>query len=285
MLPNKYRCCPICRSRCTRIQWRVDGFKIDVCRECGVLFVRGSITPEILARHYETSASDAFIYTQENISYLNHYFDRLKRKIHVMTGKTSGNILDVGCSGGYFLDRMEGWDRYGIEISTSEASIAKSKYGDRIISDSIENYPIKEAVFDVITLQDVLDHCIDPVTVIDICHRMLKPDGLIAVKVHDVSCLYARLTGKNFYAVTPPSHLFYFSRKPLEFLLKKGGFRNLKFEHIGQVIQLKTVFYRLSRGYDKSIFYKFYLLVSRLPFGGMPIPKNLHDIITVFGFR
>ena len=285
MVSIYYECCPVCKGQHIKKRYNVDGFEIDKCRNCEVVFVRDIMTPETLARHYETSASDEFVYTQENIFYLNYYYNKLKRKIHGITGKTSGNLLDVGCSGGYFLDLMEGWNRYGIEISGKEALIAKAKYGDNIVSDVIENYPIKESFFDVITLQDVLDHCIDPATVIGICHKMLKPAGLIVIKVHDISCLYARITGRNFYAIMPPFHLFYFSRKPLEFMLKKSGFRNLEFKHIGHIIQLKAVFYRLSKGDHNSIFYKIYLLLSGFPFGSTPIPKNLHDIITVFAHR
>jgi len=243
------------------------------------------MTQETLAKHYETSASDEFVYTQENIFYLNHYYNKLKRKINRMASKRSGNLLDVGCSGGYFLDLMEGWNRYGIEISGKEASIANAKYGDNIFMGIIEDYPIKKSFFDVITLQDVLDHCIDPISVIGICHKILKPAGLIVIKVHDISCLYARVTGKTFYAIMPPFHLFYFSRKPLEFMLKGNGFKNLEFKHMGHIIQLKTVSYRLSKGDHNSIFYKIYLLLSRFSFGGIPVPKNLHDIITVFAHR
>jgi len=280
-----YECCPICKSQRIKKQFNVDGFKIDACCDCEVVFVRDIMTPKTIERYYESSAADEFVYTQENIFYLNYYYNKLKRKIYRITGKTSGNLLDVGCSGGYFLDLMEGWNRYGIEISGKEALIAKAKYGDNIVTDIIENYPIKESFFDVITLQDVLDHCIDPAAVIDICHKMLKPAGLIVIKVHDISCLYAGITGKSFYAIIPPFHLFYFSRKPLEFMLKKACFRNLEFEHIGHIIQLKTVFYRLSKGDHYSIFYKIYQLLSRFSFGGTPIPKNLHDIITVFAHR
>jgi hypothetical protein len=103
--------------------------------------------------------------------------------------------------------------------------------------------------------------------------------------VHDISCLYARISGKTFYAILPPFHLFYFSKKPLAFILTRSGFRHFKFNHIGQIIQLKTVFYRLSKGNKNSFFYKIYLLLSRFSLGNIPIPKNLHDIITVFATK
>ncbi len=68
-------------------------------------------------------------------------------------------------------------------------------------------------------------------------------------------------------------------------MLSKTGFRNPVFRHIGQVIQLKTVFHRLSRNGKQRLWYRIYELLSRVSIGRLPIPKNLHDIITVFAVK
>ena len=280
-----YALCPLCNSDKHAPRFVVDGFRIEVCHGCGVVYVANVMTPETLAGYYESAASDEFVYTSDNVAYLNHYYSVLKEQITRLTGKASGAILDVGCSAGYFLDLMEGWDRHGIEISPKEAEIARKKYGDSIFTGIIEDYAGREGFFDVIALQDVLDHCIAPMRVMRACHHMLKPGGLIIVKVHDISCLYARITGKSFYAILPPFHLFYFGKKPLAWMLEKTGFQKPVFRHIGQVIQLKTVFYRLSRGGKQKLWYRIYELFAGTRVGRLPIPKNLHDIITVFAVK
>lgn len=277
--------CPLCDSKKIVPRFVVDGFHLNTCHSCGVVFVANKMTPETLAGYYESAASDEFVYTSDNVTYLNHYYSVLKKEITCLTGKASGKILDVGCSAGYFLDLMEGWERYGIEISPREAEIARKKYGDSIFTGIIEDYAGREGFFDVIALQDVLDHCIDPIKVMQACHQMLKPGGLIIVKVHDISCLYARITGRNFYAILPPFHLFYFSRSPLAWMLDRTGFHKPTFRHIGQVIQLKTVFYRLSRGGKHGLWYRIYGALAGTKVGRLPIPKNLHDIITVFAVK
>jgi len=280
-----YTSCPLCNSDKHSPRCVVDDFRLESCHDCGVVYVANVMTPETLAGYYESAASDEFVYTSDNVAYLNHYYSVLKEQITRLAGKPSGTILDVGCSAGYFLDLMEGWDRHGIEISPREADIARQKYGDSIFTGIIEDYAGREGFFDVIALQDVLDHCIDPMRVMRACHHMLKPGGLIIVKVHDISCLYARITGKSFYAILPPFHLFYFSKKPLAWMLEKTGFQKPVFRHIGQVIQLKTVFYRLSRGGKQKLWYRVYQLFAGTSVGRLPIPKNLHDIITVFAVK
>jgi hypothetical protein len=74
------------------------------------------------------------------------------------------------------------------------------------------------------------------------------------IKVHDISCLYARLTSKNFYAILPPYHLFYYSRKTLIRLLESTGFELGYASHIGHRLFLKTIPYRLARGKTSGFF-------------------------------
>lgn len=72
------------------------------------------------------------------------------------------------------------------------------------------------------------------------CHRALKPGGLIVIKVHNISCLYAKLTGPNFYALIPPSHLFYYNRQTLDLALGKAGFCTLETRYIGHLLRVAT---------------------------------------------
>ena len=48
--------------------------------------------------------------------------------------------------------------------------------------------------------------------------------GLIIIKVHNISCLYARLSGPKFSALLPPFHMSYFNKKSLRVALSKTGY-------------------------------------------------------------
>jgi hypothetical protein len=61
---------------------------------------------------------------------------------------------------------------------------------------------------------------------------MLKP-GMIVIKVHNISCSYAKLTGSGFYATIPPPHLFYYNRQSLSLALSKAGFQVVDSRFIG----------------------------------------------------
>jgi 2-polyprenyl-3-methyl-5-hydroxy-6-metoxy-1,4-benzoquinol methylase len=163
--------------------------------------------------------------------------------------------------------------------------MAREKYGDRIHVGTLEDSHYPDAFFDVITLQDTFDHLIDPFASLDLCRRILKPGGRIVIKVHNIECLYARVTGRHFYAIIPPSHLFYFSGDTLKLALEKHGFALELSTFIAHMLFLKTIQYRLARSNEQSLPYKIYQWLDKTPLGNIRIPKNLHDVITVIGVK
>ena len=167
----------------------------------------------------------------------------------------------------------------------SHAEVARRKYGQKIFAGTFEDYEAPDSFFDCITLQDVFDHVVDPVGVLQKCHRILKPDGLLVIKVHDMSSLYAKITGRPFYALIPPVHLFYFNRIALATALQKASFDIVFSKHIGHLMFLRTIFYRLSRRDPKNFFYPWYRFFSKTRLGKLKVHKNLHDIITVLAVK
>ena len=178
---------------------------------------------------------------------------------------------------------MDGWERFGIELPGSLAQTAVAKYHEQIHVGTIEDSSFEHSFFDVITLQDVFDHVRDPLETLRLCHRMLKPSGLIVIKVHDIQSLFARLCGPRYYAIAPPYHLSYFNKKSLSTALETSGFTKISHSYMGHILMLKTIPYRLSKGDPKSFFYLIFQILNRLRVGNIRIYKNLYDIITVFG--
>jgi len=247
-----------------------------------LVFVQNVPSQQGLAFHY-ASGSDP-VYSDDNRECLNYYYNRLRNLIEARVPHP-GNILDVGCSRGWFLEAMKGWECHGCEIAPTEAEIARKRFGDRIFTGTVEDYPSTDNYFDVITLQDVFDHCAEPLPVLAKCHRMLKTGGLLVIKVHNISCLYAKISGPRFYAIIPPSHLFYYDRRTLTLAAAKSGFDVVDAQFIPHLLQLSTVFIRLSRNTTKSKFYRLYSALVNRPIGKIKIRKNLHDIITLFAIK
>lgn len=274
--------CPLCESGDLKALWELNGYSISKCRNCSLVFVLNYVTTEELIAHYGAMNDDS--YGENNLDCLNYYYDALGSLIRKRF-PDGGRILDIGCSRGWFLDTMKDWECYGNEITETYGAAAREKHGDRIFIGPFEDYPTQESFFDVITLQDVFDHIRDPHEVLQKCHTMLRPGGLIAIKVHNISCLYAKLTGKRFYAVMPPSHLFYYDRSTLSQTLEKSGFQVVDSRFIGHLFRIKTIFLRLSRGDFKTPQYRVYQALKGTPLGEFRFKKNLHDIITMLAVK
>lgn len=278
-----YCACPLCGSKLLKDRFDVRGYTISECKSCTVVFVRNILTPEFLRDFYQKQEGNCF-YEEDNKDCINYYSLKVKLEIEKLKPE-KGRILDIGCSSGMFLEQMEGWERHGVEVSDEYGKKARTLLGDNIFIGTFEAYPVKKDYFDVITLQDVCDHFIDPAANLLKCKEMLKPGGLIIIKVHNISCLFAKVCGKRFYAIEPPVHLFYFNERSLNLVLNKTGFRFLKKRFIGHLMKLKTVFFRLSRVDKKTPAYKIYSFLDKISMGNIKLNKNLHDIITVFAVK
>lgn len=279
---DRHLVCPICGGERLKARWQMGFYGVVRCEGCSLTFVQNIVTSEQLSAHYASDPGE--VYSDENLECLNYYYRALRELIEKHHPQR-GRLLDIGCSGGWFLDVMEGWECYGNEIVASVGEIARQHHGDRIFLGFFEDYPLKQGYFDVITLQDVFDHLREPVATLERCYRMLKPGGLVVIKVHNISCLYAKICGKSFYAVVPPTHLFYYDRRTLDLLLSKTGFRLVESRFIAHRLKLKTIFMRLAKGDEASVFYRAYKGLSRYSAGDFQIRKNLHDVITVIGVK
>lgn len=101
-----------------------------------------------------------------------------------------GIILDVGCASGatmkYLFD-IGAVDVKGIDIS-EESLVAARKLGFDVykIDLNISSLPFDEKYFDTIILADVLEHLIDPWSVLSKIKTYLKDDGVIIISVPNI---------------------------------------------------------------------------------------------------
>jgi SAM-dependent methyltransferase len=281
---NWYPTCPICDGKTLSNLYVVDGFTITHCAQCTLVFVRERMTEETLKPYYENPDQDHVYDDPDNASNLEYFYNRLKEQICKSIQR--GKVLDVGCNQGQFLDVLgDDWERYGNELSPHFAQMAKQKYGDHIFQGMLADFPLTGERFDVITMMDVLDHSPDPIQELRRANQLLKPGGLVAIKVHNISCLWARVVKDKFYAIIPPYHLWYFNRATLTRILASAGFKVTSSLYIGNLLQLKTIPYRFSRGKTNNLYYSLFKLLDKSPLGRIPIYKNLHDLITIIAVK
>ena len=105
--------------------------------------------------------------------------------------KAEGAILDVGTGMGYLLaafsEELPRFDIVGHDLNNEKEEFIRTNGATDFYSGSLETIPKK---FDLITLNHVLEHLPDPVTVLKQASALLKPDGYLAVIVPCFKSVY-----------------------------------------------------------------------------------------------
>jgi 2-polyprenyl-3-methyl-5-hydroxy-6-metoxy-1,4-benzoquinol methylase len=213
--------------------------QIVKCRQCGLVYTNPRLPDQAIAQAYQNL---------EDLDYMNQQDCRsINAHLSLQTIKrfcSSGRLLDVGCSTGFFLNAARiDFDVHGVEPSEWASQFARKKLKLEIHTGDLRDVPPDWPPFDVTTLIDVLEHVVDPSMLMrDIALRM-RPGGLLYLVTPDISSLSARLLGRYWWGFRP-AHLHYFSPKTLVKLLQKTGFRVHEIRSYGRIF---TYGYWLSR--------------------------------------
>lgn len=226
--------CPICGSDSVGVALKLQLLRgrlwdIHECGKCLTQFIYPIPSPEELSRLYTQyyTEDDEQIKRLSNPNYGKLSFPRQWGIIESLVNKKQGRILDFGCAGGHFLDRVTpNWEKYGVDISEDAREIATQK-GIKTFA-TLEEAAFPQGFFDVVVMFATIEHLPDPRDVVKKLSRVLKSDGLFVIMTGDVRSLKARLQAERWHLYTPPRHIYFFAAYSLDFLMNSLGFKRVK---------------------------------------------------------
>jgi 2-polyprenyl-3-methyl-5-hydroxy-6-metoxy-1,4-benzoquinol methylase len=146
-------------------------------------------------------------------------------------------ILDLGSSHGAFvaLLRWAGFDASGLELSPWVVGFARKTFGIPMRQGPLEAQALPEHSFDVIVLNDVLEHVVSPLDLMGQCARLLDPRGFVVVQT---PCYPDPQTHQELVDAQHPvlamlqerEHLHLFSPRSVRQLFERVGLGTLRFE-------------------------------------------------------
>jgi len=145
-----------------------------------------------------------------------------------------GRLLDIGCSYGTYLKKMENlsWKVYGTEINEKAVKYAQKELGlKNINNDFFENSNFEKEFFDVVNMNMVLEHIYEPKSILTKVSSILKKDGQLMISVPDISGFESKFYKQYAYGLQVPEHLHHFTPKTISFLLESCGFKVEKIVH------------------------------------------------------
>jgi SAM-dependent methyltransferase len=119
----------------------------------------------------------------------------------------AGRVLDVGCgSGGFLLTLPASLEKFGVEPSVAAGRYAET-LGVSIVGRTLRDLPAA-ALFDVITIIDVIEHVVDPAGLLDEILPHLAPAGCLIVSTGDPSHVpWRRIFRARFWYSSFPEHI------------------------------------------------------------------------------
>jgi 2-polyprenyl-3-methyl-5-hydroxy-6-metoxy-1,4-benzoquinol methylase len=277
--------CPLCGERSgPTIANEHGSIGIRRCDGCSLLYTAPRVRePEKVywGDHDAYVAEARLIFTGERAHHRDpNYLEELR--LLERHRPQRGRFLDVGCNMGMLLRlaRQRGWDAVGAEPSPSLHRIATEQLGLEVYNCFLEDMPDStHGTFDVVALSDVFEHVTEPRGMLGDVARLLKPDGLLYVKVPNARWNLFKQHAAGLLRRTPSrgvwdsyEHVVHYTEQTLRAMLAAGGFEPLTLtfaspvqvpvwqEHVGQYFQYpspwvldwrrhlgRTGFHRLAR--------------------------------------
>jgi SAM-dependent methyltransferase len=150
----------------------------------------------------------------------------LLTQVRAMERQPGRQLLDFGCSRGDWLALLarRGWQVAGVDGDARAVEAARSHFGLQVELGDAESWQETANSLDALSLLHVLEHTHHPAAFLARCHRALRPNGLLLLRVPAFESLQSRLLGKAWKGLEPPRHLWQFTYKGLFNLLEKNGF-------------------------------------------------------------
>lgn len=246
----RVKACPACgQDTLHAFRFRAKGCDIWKCEDCGLGRADASgFDPSAYytGDYFSGRCSDGYADYRGAEPVLRREFARCVDL--VCRHRRSGRLLDLGCAYGFFLKEAQGqFDVTGIELAEDAARYCRQS-GLNVLSgvaDEVSMARIGEV--DVITMFDVIEHLPQPHETLALCCRHLKPGGIIVITTGDFASLTARWMGRRWRLMTPPQHLWFFTRASLLRMSAPLGLSMERFEHPAKIVPLSLIFFQLRR--------------------------------------
>ena len=208
----------------------------DFAGQCPALYDEG---------YFEGGRRDGYCAYGDSEPIVRRQFAQVLRRIRRLVG--GGRLLDLGCAYGFFLKEAAcAFACVGMDVSPHGVAVARSQGLDARCG-TIEAGGFADGSFDVVTLLDTIEHLPSPRATIREAHRVLAPGGLLAISTGDAGAPYPRCHLRSWRLMTPPQHLYFFSRHTLRRLLESSGFKIRSIVYEWKFVPLGLVGFQLCR--------------------------------------
>jgi 2-polyprenyl-3-methyl-5-hydroxy-6-metoxy-1,4-benzoquinol methylase len=209
--------CPVCNGNKKKLFLVKFKQNIFECQKCFSGYI------EFVPRNFEVLYDNQEYYIHHQKAYeknRNYRIERFgKERLKLLQQfKKKGNLIDIGCGNGWFLEAVKNhYNVHGLEMNSSLAKFTSQKLSINVF----ENYTkIKKNFYDIITLFDVIEHVEKPFDYITFLGKFLKKNGIILIFTPNKKSVAFLCMREDQNLVGTPFHVTYLQKESFSFIPK-----------------------------------------------------------------
>ncbi len=203
------------------------------------------------------------------------YYTHIRPEMLDYLPEGCNTLLDVGCGEGNFaghIKKQHHLEAWGIELMETPGKEAERKL-DKVFIGPVEHFldQLPENYFDVIYCNDVLEHLMDPYTVLAVLKDKLTDKGVVISSIpnfryHDA--FKKVILQKNWdyegYGIFDKTHLRFFTKKSIVKMYTDQGYTIVRHEGINRTRSLRPYLYNIPFFFTAmDMFYLQYATVAK----------------------
>ncbi len=242
--------CPLCDSERTKpVKFEKNEFGSGVhedvesftgtwvtllkCQDCSFAFSKEIPSdPDFFTKRYQFNFDPGFEYNANYKSSILVQTFKLIEKYQPSKGK----LLDLGSFGGNLMKfaSEHGYEAEGVEVNKNMAEHCSKTLNMVVHNTKVQDFEGHAGEYDVITLIDVLEHLFEPRGVIEAASKLLKPGGVLVIKVPHYGPQHFKQNIANFFGISNRGifhnfgHINLFSSRSLSKVISKCGLEPLE---------------------------------------------------------
>jgi SAM-dependent methyltransferase len=202
----------------------VDCLDLHACPACDCKFFPDFQYPEYATTLYGPSAIKFYVEAGAGI-------DQLVAPLFAVPTAPGSHYLDIGCGYGFAVDfARHVFDLHALGVDPSQFAAAgrdglKIKIIQTYLSPSLD---LGGRLFDLVVASEVIEHTKDPLEFVELIKARLDDNGTLILTTPDADSVSPETCTTTMTSLLSPKlHYVLFSRKCLEQMLRKAGFRRV----------------------------------------------------------